>query len=124
MKFILLEEFYSIYQVESWPKKPRCLEQEDLFSVTATNEEISVACRDGLIEDFSRKEGGWKALKIDQVLDLNQVGVMAEISKCLTEANVSLFAISTFNTDYILIKSENLKAATEALKNKGYDVEE
>lgn len=122
MKLVLLDEFYSIYQVENWPKKTRCLQEEDFFSATATDEEISVVCRDGLISDFLRKEGGWRVLKIDQILDLNQTGIIAKISRCLTEAKIALFAISTFNTDFILIKSENLTSAIQTLKNSGYEI--
>ena len=65
---------------------------------------------------------GWKALKIKEVLDFSLVGILYKISKILAENNIGIFAVSTYNTDYILVKEENINKASEKLDEKGYKI--
>ena len=93
--------------------------------IQKTNEENSLVCqtKDVPINTIAR-EDGWIALKIDGILDFSLIGILSKISTILAEVNISIFALSTFNTDYILIKQEQLDRAIEALINNGYNLEQ
>jgi len=92
------------------------------FCLTKTSDEVSVVCQSGLLDSAGRTEDGWKILKIAGPLDFCLVGVLAETSALLAKAGVSIFAISTFDTDYLLVKRENLGSAREALERGGHSV--
>ena len=92
--------------------------------VGKTDAEISVVC---LTVDVPHatlaREDGWRALRVAEQMDFGLTGVMAGISSVLAQAGISLFAVSTFDTDYILIKAENLGLAQSALEAGGYTIE-
>lgn len=95
-------------------------ESEFLF-IGKTDEEISVVCDENTIpENAEVCEKGWRGFRIEGVLDFSLTGILSKISAVLAEAKIGIFAISTYNTDYILVKEENLKKATQALEDKGY----
>ena len=83
------------------------------FFVGKTDEEISLVC---LTSD------GWRTFRIEGVLDFSLIGILSEISKVLAENKIGIFVVSTYNTDYILVKKENLQKAQQALKATGYEV--
>ena len=68
------------------------------------------------------RDDGWKAFRIQGILDFSLIGILAEISKILAENRIGIFAVSTFNTDYILTKKENYEKALEVLGRAGYEV--
>ena len=68
------------------------------------------------------RNDGWRAFRIEGVLDFSLIGILADISKVLADGKIGIFAISTFNTDYILIKSENFERAIGLLQFAGYSV--
>ncbi|MDE7336506.1 MAG: ACT domain-containing protein [Clostridia bacterium] len=68
-----------------------------------------------------RREDGWRAMAIDGELDFSLVGILAKICDALSKKNVALFAVSTYDTDYVLVKTKDLPAAIDALKEKGFD---
>ena len=65
---------------------------------------------------------GWRTFRIEGVLDFSLIGILSEISKVLAENKIGIFVVSTYNTDYILVKKENLQKAQQALKTTGYEV--
>jgi len=71
----------------------------------------------------SKRNDGWRAFRIEGVLDFSLVGILSRISACLAEKNIGIFAISTFNTDYILTKKENFERAAKALEAEDYTIE-
>ena len=87
----------------------------------STDEERSLVCPTELVpgNTIERNEG-WRALRIEGVLDFSLIGILSKISTCLAEKNIGIFAISTFNTDYILTKKENFDKAIDVLKAEGY----
>lgn len=88
-----------------------------------TDEEISLVCKtDSVPENILEREDGWRAFRIEGVLDFSLTGILAKISTILADSKIGIFAISTFNTDYILVKEENLRKAIKALEENGYDV--
>lgn len=97
----------------------------DFYFLGRTDEEISLICRteDTPAETLAR-EDGWRAFRIEGTLDFSLVGILSKLSAILAENGIGIFAVSTFNTDYILVKAENLDRALAALAAAGYVVEE
>ena len=118
MKIKVVDKSFSIYQCKSLDKS--ILNQDHIF-ISKTIDEISVVCETSLVPSIiTVVDDGWKCLKIDEVLDFSQVGVLAKISKILADNQISIFVVSTYNTDYILIKEQNLYKAIELLKQNNY----
>jgi hypothetical protein len=92
------------------------------YSVTRTNDELSVVAPEGLDLGATDRQDGWGCLQIAAVLDLSEVGVLAGIAGVLAGGNISIFAISTYDTDYILVRSHDLDAAEAALTAAGHHV--
>ncbi|MCI8342029.1 MAG: ACT domain-containing protein [Firmicutes bacterium] len=88
-----------------------------------TDEEISLVCETKAVpKNVLKCENGWKALGIVGVLEFSLTGILCKISSILSEAGIGIFAVSTYNTDYILVKEENLEKAVAVLSKNGYDV--
>jgi hypothetical protein len=96
--------------------------RDGFFSITRTGEELSVVCREVLVPEGIRAERGWRAIRVAGVLDLSQVGVLASLAVPLAGAGISLFALSTFDTDYLLVKEQDLGRAVEVLVAAGHAV--
>ncbi len=88
-----------------------------------TVDEISLVCpTDRIPEDTSAREDGWSMLRIEGQLDFSLVGILAEISKVLADNGIAIFAVSTYNTDYILTRTEQFHKAISALRTAGYNI--
>lgn len=89
----------------------------------ATDEELSLVCRTAdAPADAVRRDDGWRAFRVEGVLDFSLIGILARLSAVLAEAGIGLFAVSTYNTDYILTKADQYEAALAALARAGYAV--
>ena len=95
----------------------------EFVSITRTADELSVVCPQDAVPDCVSCERGWRCLKVAGPLQLSAVGVLAALAAPLAEAGVSVFAVSTFDTDYLLVKEENLATALEALRRAGQNVQ-
>lgn len=96
---------------------------DEFYFIGKTDEELSLVCLvDSVPKNTIECENGWNALRIQGVLDFALVGILAKISSLLAENEISIFAISTFNTDYILMKKQHLEKAISILRNSGYQV--
>jgi len=118
----ILSGLYSVHSFAPDAEVPVLDHQQSLFSVTRTDEELSVICDSALILDSISREEDFKCMKIEAVLEFSLVGVLSSITSLLAEAKVSVFALSTFNTDYILFKSADLNTVTTCLQEGGYSV--
>lgn len=120
MKLIVLPGKYSICRLAAIPP----VEAAEFLSLTVTSDEVSLVCRDYEVPKDAREvESDWRALKIEGILDFALVGIIAGISQVLAQKAISIFAVSTFNTDYILVKENRLDAALEVLQVAGYEVQ-
>lgn len=91
--------------------------------LSKTDEELSLVCRtEETPADTIAAEAGWKAFKITGILDFGMIGVIAEISGLLANAGISLFVVSTYNTDYILLKQEHFQNGIRILEDNNYKV--
>ena len=88
-----------------------------------TDEEVSLVCPTSAApENTLEREDGWRAFRIEGVLDFSLTGILARISGVLADAEVGIFAVSTFNTDYVLVKEASLNRALAALGEAGYEI--
>lgn len=93
--------------------------------VGKTDEEKSLVCLTCDVPgNVTDRDDGWKAFRIQGVLDFSLIGILSKISSVLAENEIGIFAISTFNTDYILTKKENYDKAIAVLSKAGYQIEE
>ena len=93
------------------------------YFIGKTDEEISLVCPTGEVpSNTSEREDGWKGFRIQGILDFSLIGILAKISGILAENHIGLFAVSTYNTDYILVKKENDARALSILAEEGYTV--
>ncbi|WP_390888649.1 ACT domain-containing protein [Frigoriglobus tundricola] len=96
----------------------------DVFSVTRTGEELSVVCRQGMVPPGTQAEGGWRGLRVAGAMPFTLVGVLAALTAPVAAAGVSIFAVSTYDTDYLFVKGSEFRAAVAALRGAGHSVEE
>ena len=87
----------------------------DLTAVCRTPEELSLVCREGEVPAEVRSERGWRAFKVAGPLDFALTGILASLAGPLAEADISLFAVSTFDTDYLLVRASDLERAKAVL---------
>jgi len=92
------------------------------YTITQSPDELSVICETRLIPPGTVHSSGWEVIKVDAILDFSLVGIVAQLSSALAEAGISIFAISTYNTDYILVKAADTQQALETLRQTGYDI--
>jgi hypothetical protein len=93
-----------------------------LFSITRTREELSVVCATADAPPGAQVQAGWRALQVQGPLDFALTGILASIAAPLALAGVSLFAVSTYDTDYVLVGADTLDVAVAALRAAGHDV--
>ena len=96
---------------------------QDFYFIGKTDEEISLVCKteDTPTETLERDDG-WRAFRIQGTLDFSLIGILSKISSILAENKIGIFAVSTYNTDYILVKEDNFDAALMALEKNGYNI--
>lgn len=122
MNLITLPQKLSVYQVSDLHAVD--LTQQPLF-IGINDEEISVvSATDTVPADTIEREDGWKAFKIEGILDFSLVGILAKIATLLAEVKISIFAVSTYNTDYILVKADDYVAAITVLQENGYTIKQ
>lgn len=116
----VLDDLFSIHRLAPDATIPNQLFKGTVFALTRTVDELSIVCSQSLKIDSDKTETGWRCLKVEGPLDFSLTGILAGISQVLAEAEISLFAISTYDTDYLLVRSEQLDAAIFALRQAGY----
>ncbi len=94
----------------------------EFVSITCTGDELSIVCADEYVPPDVKADREWRALKVEGPLDLALTGVLASLADPLAEAKINLFAISTFDTDYLLVKGYNLTRACDVLRQAGHVV--
>ncbi|MCH5281049.1 MAG: ACT domain-containing protein [Lachnospiraceae bacterium] len=120
MEIKAIEHDFSICKVEDYSQVN--FESEYCF-IGQTDEEKSLVCiTEDVPDNVTDWDDGWKAFRIQGILDFSLVGILSKITALLAENNIGIFAISTYNTDYILTKQENFQKALDVLSDKGYKI--
>ncbi len=128
LKMSILEERFAVCKIKSTAKIPSCILNKKFVSITRTDDELSIVLDELLLSDYIDEIGkaevykGFRALKVEGPLDFSLIGILSSIAGTLAEVKVSIFAISTFDTDYILLQDESLEIAISALKKIGIDI--
>ncbi len=89
-------------------------------TISRTPEELSIVCLDSAVPGGVKKESNWRILKVDGPLDFSLTGILASVAGPLAKAGISIFAISTFETDYVMVKSEKVEEAIKVLTKAGH----
>ncbi len=119
-KLVLLPEEYAICRLPAGSAVPPQVWGSPLASVTRSAGETSIVCEAGIAVPEARCEKAWRALRVAGTLDFALVGVLARLTRFLADAGVSVFALSTYDTDYLLIPEASLRRARSALRKAGY----
>ena len=97
----------------------------EFFFLGKTDEELSLVCRTEDVPAVTvERDDGWKGFRMEGVLEFSMVGILSKLSGILAENEIGLFAVSTYNTDYILVKEANFAKALEVLAAEGYTIVE
>ena len=100
-------------------------QDSEFFFLGKTDEELSLVCRtEDTPADTVERDDGWKGFRIEGVLEFSMIGILSKLSGILAENEIGLFAVSTYNTDYILVKEANFAKALEVLAAEGYTIVE
>lgn len=97
--------------------------QTPFYFLGKTDEELSLVCRtEDTPVNTTERDDGWQGFRIEGVLDFSLIGILSKLSAILAKNRIGIFAVSTFNTDYILVKRENFDRAMEVLAEAGYGI--
>ena len=95
----------------------------EFYFIGRTDEEISLVCKtENAPAHTVERDDGWRGFRIEGVLDFSLIGILSKLSAVLADNGIGIFAVSTYNTDYILVKKENFDRALNVLSNEGYTV--
>ncbi len=122
MTLTIVPGHFAVCRFDPQEAAPDWVFEGDFFSVTRTVEELSVVCREDIVPEGLRSEAGWACLKVEGPLDLSLTGVMASLAVPLAEAGISIFAVSTYDTDYLLVKVGDLERAVAVLTQERFEV--
>ena len=96
----------------------------EFFFIGKTDEELSLVCKtENTPSNTTECEHGWKGFRIEGELDFSLIGILSRLSTILAEEKIGIFAVSTYNTDYILVKEEQFAKAIKVLNKNGYDID-
>ena len=119
--FSILRQNFAIARLEPNADLPSAvLASPGFLSITRTADELSIVCAEDVAAGLARVDKAWRAIKVQGPFAFDQTGVLASFLEPLAVAAIGIFAVSTFDTDYILVKSANLEGAVAALKGAGH----
>jgi uncharacterized protein len=95
---------------------------DPFFAMLRSGDELTIVCAQEKVPAEVQHEPGWRALKMEGVFAFNETGVLESVLKPLAEANIGIFALSSFETDYVLVKSEDIEKARPALERAGHAI--
>ena len=97
--------------------------ESDFFFVGKTDEELSLVCKtEDTPQNTVERDDGWRGFRIQGILDFSLIGILSKLSGILADHKIGIFAVSTYNTDYILVKEENYERALTVLASEGYSI--
>ncbi|WP_297430246.1 ACT domain-containing protein [Clostridium sp.] len=120
MEIKIINQDFSVCKVENLSQ----IDYSDKFCfIGKTDEELSLVCSTKSVpENAIECDSGWKGFRIQGVLDFSLIGILSKISDLLAENKIGIFAVSTYNTDYIFTKEENFEKAINVLKDNSYKI--
>ncbi|PKG58373.1 ACT domain-containing protein [Shewanella sp. GutDb-MelDb] len=122
MTLAIHPQLFTIHSLAPDSIVPSAIFQQDIYFIGKTSEELSVVVISTFEMDSLEQENGWRCLEVLGPLGFSMTGILSSVSGALAAEKISIFAISTFDTDYILVKKDTLAEATKALKKKNYQI--
>lgn len=120
LRMVALEPDFSVCKVEDYSRLD--LGQPFVFT-GSTDEEKSLVCPTAIVpQNTVERDDGWKALRIMGILDFSLIGILSRISGILAENRIGIFAVSTFNTDYVFVKKSDLGKSVKVLEDAGFSI--
>lgn len=120
LTLILLDGLFAIAKVPPDSPIPSWATSRTFVSITRTADELAIVCPDTQVPPGVQSEPGWRCLRVAGKMDFSLVGVLASLVGPLAEAGISVFAISTFDTDYLLVKEAAWERAKDVLVGAGH----
>jgi len=118
----ILPEIFSICRLDRGSGIPDWALAGSFFSFTRSAEEVSIVSPQAQVPEGILRDTGWRCLKVEGPLDLAEVGVLASLTGPLAQEGISVFAVSTYDTDYLLVKDGSLEKAVKVLSQKGHQI--
>ncbi len=122
MNLIPLEGSFSICQLDPRSEVPVWAFESDFYSITRTPDELSIICNRLNIPKYLKCDSDWRVLKIDGTFPFDEIGILNAITMPLAEANISLLTVSTYDTDFILVKESHFEQAVRFLESAGHSL--
>ncbi len=118
----LLPDPFAVCRLDREALIPDWAQTSGFYSITRTHDELSIVCFQRCVPAGVQHEAGWRCLKVEGPLDFALIGILASLATPLARAGVSLFAVSTYDTDYLLVKDNDLEQAAAALREAGHRI--
>jgi hypothetical protein len=122
LQLCLLPKFFAVCKLAPGGPVPEWATRGHFFSISRTDEELSIVAEMGVVPEHLRSGKNWRVMKVQGPFDLSEVGVLASLIVPLAQAGISIFTISTFDTDYLLVQSGQLAGAEVALRSAGHSI--
>jgi len=122
MNLKVLPNEYSVCRLPPTSPVPTWVYQSPLYTISKTDDELSLLCRSDLVQNVDNEEKSFRAIKVMGPLDFSLTGILYSLAKPLAENKISIFAVSTFDTDYLLLKTETLETGIDLLKQEGFQI--
>ncbi len=120
LKLCVLQGLFTIHRLSPESEIPNQVFDDHFYSISKTSDELSIVCSSSVAVHSESSEEGWACIKLLGPLDFSLTGILADIATILAKEKISIFAISTFETDYILLKSKMFAGGENALVKAGY----
>lgn len=118
----VLPQLFTVHRFSPQTKPDPIIFDQSIYFIGKTADELSVVIPSDILLDSTEQETHWSCLKVLGPLDFSLTGILADISGVLANESISIFAISTFDTDYVLVKENHLSKAILALENNNYTI--
>jgi hypothetical protein len=122
LNLIPLDGRFAVAKLPPDAALPAWVGSSSFISITRTADELSIVCPESLVPSGAKCERGWRCVRVAGKMDFSAVGVLASLVGPLTDAGISVFALSTFDTDYLLVKEVVWDQARETLVRSGHSI--
>jgi hypothetical protein len=122
LSLVILRNLFAVCRLQADENIPRWALSGSFCSLTRTLDELSIVCPQELVPEEVEAVRGWKSLKVEGKLDFNLVGILSSLTSSLAEVGISIFTISTYDTDYLFVKERDLDRGVAALRKAGHYV--
>lgn len=120
LTLVPLSRLFAICRLDADAPVPSWASSMELVSITRTGDELSIVCPQDLVPEGVQCNRGWRCFRVAGTIEFSATGILACLAAPLADANISVFAVSTFDTDYLLVKEDRCDAAVSALRRAGH----